>query len=158
MLLRLFLTIVVAAAAATNDECYRVLGVSPHASQEEMKSAYLSMARKWHPDRHHQSKKKKADVKMREINAAWDLCSHKTSTRTTTTSTSTSRTSRTSRTSTSRRTKHTKPKTTGVHETVETILGTVLSTALIGLLYTFVLYDWIQDWIQWWSKAKARCS
>ena len=34
----------------TTEECYQILDISPQASQEEIKAAYLKLIRKWHPD------------------------------------------------------------------------------------------------------------
>ena len=52
---------------------YRVLGVSPNASDDEIKSAYRTLARKYHPDSYEGNPL--ADLaaeKMQEINAAYD--------------------------------------------------------------------------------------
>lgn len=48
---------------------YRVLGVSPNASEDEIKKAYRSLAKKYHPDLNGGSKE--AEVKMKEVNEAY---------------------------------------------------------------------------------------
>ena len=48
---------------------YRVLGVSPNASEEEINKAYKQLARKYHPDLNNGSKE--AEAKMKEINEAY---------------------------------------------------------------------------------------
>ena len=49
---------------------YKVLGVSPDASDEEIKKAYRRLAKKYHPDLHPGDPE--AQRKMNEINAAYD--------------------------------------------------------------------------------------
>lgn len=52
---------------------YKVLGINPNATDEEVKSAYRAMARKYHPDNY--ANNPLADLaseKMKEINAAYD--------------------------------------------------------------------------------------
>jgi len=49
---------------------YKVLGVSPDASDEEIKKAYRRLAKKYHPDLHPGDKE--AERRMNEINAAYD--------------------------------------------------------------------------------------
>ena len=52
---------------------YKVLGVSPDASDEEIKRAYRALARKYHPDNYQNSPL--ADLvseKMKEVNEAYD--------------------------------------------------------------------------------------
>lgn len=49
---------------------YKVLGVSPDASDEEIKKAYRELAKKYHPDLHPGDKE--CERKMNEINAAYE--------------------------------------------------------------------------------------
>ena len=49
---------------------YKVLGVSPNASDEEIKKAYRALAKKYHPDRNPGDKE--AARKMQEVNAAYE--------------------------------------------------------------------------------------
>ncbi len=49
---------------------YQVLGVSPDASDDEIKSAYRKLAKKYHPDLHPGDEQ--AARKMKEINAAYE--------------------------------------------------------------------------------------
>ncbi len=52
---------------------YKVLGISPNASDDEVKAAYREMARKYHPDNY--ANNPLADLaseKMKEINEAYD--------------------------------------------------------------------------------------
>ena len=52
---------------------YKVLGVSPSASDEEIKKAYHELARKYHPDNYHDNPLADlAQEKMKEINEAYD--------------------------------------------------------------------------------------
>ena len=52
---------------------YKVLGVDPSASDEDVKKAYRNLARKYHPDRHKDSDLAAlAGEKMKEINAAYE--------------------------------------------------------------------------------------
>lgn len=52
------------------DDPYKVLGVSPNASDEEIKAAYRRLAKKYHPDRNPNDPE--AAKKMQQINAAYD--------------------------------------------------------------------------------------
>ena len=52
---------------------YKVLGVSPDASDEEIKTAYRELAKKYHPDQYDQTPLSDfASEKMKEINEAYD--------------------------------------------------------------------------------------
>ena len=53
-----------------NADPYKVLGVSPNASDEEIKKAYRDLAKKYHPDLHPGDKE--CERKMNEINAAYE--------------------------------------------------------------------------------------
>jgi hypothetical protein len=49
---------------------YAVLGVRPGTPQEDITAAYRDAAKRWHPDR---STGREAELRMAEINAAYDL-------------------------------------------------------------------------------------
>ena len=52
---------------------YKTLGVTPAASDEEIKKAYRALAKKYHPDKYRDSDLAElADEKMKEINAAYE--------------------------------------------------------------------------------------
>ena len=52
------------------DDPYKVLGVSPDASDEEIKRAYRTLAKKYHPDRNPGDQE--AARRMQEVNAAYE--------------------------------------------------------------------------------------
>ena len=52
---------------------YKVLGVNEGASQEEIRSAYLKLVKKYHPDKYTDSDLKElANEKLVEVNEAYD--------------------------------------------------------------------------------------
>lgn len=52
---------------------YKVLGVSDHASDEQIRLAYRELVKKYHPDRYSDNPLKDlADEKLREINSAYE--------------------------------------------------------------------------------------
>ena len=52
---------------------YKILGVSPNATDDEIKSAYRNLAKKYHPDNYADSPLRDlASEKMKEINEAYD--------------------------------------------------------------------------------------
>ncbi len=51
---------------------YRVLGISPSATNEEVKKAYKALAVKYHPDNNQGPMKDFAEEKMKEVNEAYD--------------------------------------------------------------------------------------
>lgn len=59
------------------EDPYKVLGISPSASEEEVTRAYRKLAKKYHPDLNPGDKA--AEQKMREVNAAYEqIKTHKT--------------------------------------------------------------------------------
>ncbi|XP_072522152.1 dnaJ homolog subfamily C member 16-like [Salminus brasiliensis] len=62
------------APAASEFDLYRVLGVSTHASQAEIKKAYKQLARKWHPDK---NKDPGADDMFITITTVYEILSNK---------------------------------------------------------------------------------
>ncbi len=57
------------------DRYYKILGLEPGASPEEVRQAYRDLAKVWHPDRFSDKDsrlKEKAEAKTRELNEAYD--------------------------------------------------------------------------------------
>ena len=52
------------------EDPYKVLGVEPGASDEEIKRAYRALAKKYHPDRN--TGDEEAAKKMQQVNAAYE--------------------------------------------------------------------------------------
>ena len=53
----------------------RVLGVTEKSSKEDIKRAYKTLVRKWHPDRYKGEDKKEAEKKFMEIQEAYEILS-----------------------------------------------------------------------------------
>lgn len=54
---------------------YELLGVAPTATKAEVRNAYRSLARRWHPDRFMEGPERDwANEKMAQINAAYRAC------------------------------------------------------------------------------------
>ncbi len=54
---------------------YKILGIDRDASEEEIKSAYRELARKWHPDLHPEESKAEAEEKFKQISEAYEVLS-----------------------------------------------------------------------------------
>lgn len=52
---------------------YQVLGVGRDASEKQIKDAYRRLARQWHPDRHKDQDKTKAEERFKEIGEAYEV-------------------------------------------------------------------------------------
>jgi molecular chaperone DnaJ len=58
---------------------YNTLGVQKNANADEIESAYLKLAKKWHPDKHStssQAEKDQAEKKFKEVQHAYDVLSN----------------------------------------------------------------------------------
>lgn len=62
------------APALGNSDHYTTLGVSPDATQDEIKAAYKRLALEFHPDRNHESG---AEERFKTISAAYNVIGHK---------------------------------------------------------------------------------
>ena len=58
----------------TLDEAYRLLDLRPGATDDEVRRAHRDLSKVWHPDRfgHDPELRRKAEEKLKEINAAWE--------------------------------------------------------------------------------------
>ena len=56
---------------------YKILGVSKNASDTEIKKAFKTAARKYHPDLHPESKKAEMTEKFKDVNEAYEVLSDK---------------------------------------------------------------------------------
>lgn len=56
-------------------QALRTLGLSRTATQEQLKTAYLALAKKWHPDRHQGGSKDNAEERFKELQQAYQFLS-----------------------------------------------------------------------------------
>lgn len=61
--------------AVSSRDFYEVLGVDRRATEDELRSAYRKLVKRWHPDRHQGGDKAQADAKIKEINEAYEVLS-----------------------------------------------------------------------------------
>ena len=65
---------------AMNKDYYEVLGVNKDATEQDIKTAFRKLSRKWHPDMQNgksDAEKKEAEEKFKEIAAAYEVLSDK---------------------------------------------------------------------------------
>ncbi len=55
---------------------YEILEVSEKASKEVIEKAYRVLAKKYHPDLQEETQKQEAEIKMKQINDAYDILSN----------------------------------------------------------------------------------
>ncbi len=55
---------------------YKILEVHHEASLDVIKKAYKTLALRYHPDKHHSSRKRITDIKFKEISEAYDVLSN----------------------------------------------------------------------------------
>lgn len=57
-----------------DEKCFEILGISSHASSDEVKQAYRDLVNVWHPDRfsHNDRLRKKAEEELKKINLAYE--------------------------------------------------------------------------------------
>ena len=63
-------------SSSVDRNLYRVLGLTPTATDGEIRSAYLQLARVLHPDRYggsSEAERRLAERRMREVNGAWEV-------------------------------------------------------------------------------------
>jgi len=60
----------------TQRTLYDILEVSPQASAEVIRAAYRALMEKYHPDKHHESRRAWAEEISRELNAAYAILSN----------------------------------------------------------------------------------
>ena len=56
----------------SNQECYRILNIDPSVSPKELRQAYLTLVKRWHPDAAHNQNDPRASEKFQEIHAAYE--------------------------------------------------------------------------------------
>lgn len=57
---------------------YHLLNVASDATQQEIRKAYLTLAKTTHPDKASKLRKEAAEQEFAQISAAWEVCEHRT--------------------------------------------------------------------------------